>query len=944
MSIKIEILDYVYGTDINIVDALAYSSIENGAFTVTDKHTIVCNNSGTGLDKIYDICDVISGKEYLVSFEISNYSGSGDMGFAISSVGVPLTLRGNSDGVYTDTFIATASGSLDMFGYDTNAGTIKNISIELYNVINWTKSIVGELDVTSHEDFPLALTFAISDIKNIDARSGVYSKTFKIPATKHNNKLLKNIFVINSHINNNILGKKRCRITLNGLPALEGLIKITGNTGYGRNPSNYSCVFFGNNLSWAKEIEDKSLSDIDWGSSGEDLATHRTDIETTWAYSDSTSSSSPIVYPIASYGRINENGTEGTIQLLNTRDETGGVGGQDGYYGFGDNGWSYGTPPPELDWRPMVWVKDTINKIFESSGYTIVSDFMNTQMFKQLVWALPNVKFNEKVSKSYYESNTVLCGLLNGISMDVSHACVPSFVAEFGVMKMYNSFYSENDGYKYVELDINSSNLDVELDQNSRIDNPSNTITMGRNGYYDVKLDGLKIKVAEAFKGGSDRKLIYRINADIHLQVQTVGETSWRDVDVTGTYWEFDGSYPYDSSEAAVSCGKHISTSYRDLSGISHRRYFNEGDKIRFNTRQNLWSNDNSQDFGVYLFIKATDGARLDVKFDSQYLEYGQAYNLSDVINSEYKQMDFVKGISHAFNLQMTTHETERIIYIEPFNDFYQPKGTAIDWTAKLARDKDLSSKWIKSDLKRNIVFKYKSDSKDRKVEERGKLLFGGVKDEHPYLEDLGEQWEKGSSKFENPFFAGTYCDKDTDITTSTSSTFNTACLWEEDNLVDTYSRGEKGFGFEPRLLYWDRGLSGNANRSFSYENWGGNYQSYNTNIPQAVSYDTDNINSPNLCYGNVSVTDYDSATNTFAPQVSHSGLYETYYKGIMEVLFQNPRVITAYFDLKIIDIINLDFRKLVYVDGVYYRINKISDYAPHKNTPTKVELIQWIN
>jgi hypothetical protein len=292
----------------------------------------------------------------------------------------------------------------------------------------------------------------------------------------------------------------------------------------------------------------------------------------------------------------------------------------------------------------------------------------------------------------------------------------------------------------------------------------------------------------------------------------------------------------------------------------------------------------------------------------------------------------------------MTTDETDRIIYIEPFDDFYKPLGEAIDWTYKLARDKELSSKWIKSDLKRNIVFKYKSDGKDRKVEERGKLLFNNIKDEHPYLEDLGEQWVKGNSNFENPFFAGTYCDKDTDITVNNSSTFNTACLWEEDNLANGYNRAEKGYDFEPRLLYWDRGLSGNANRSFSFEYWAGNDWTYNTNIPQAVSYDTDNINSPNLCYGNVSVTDYDSATNTFAPQVSHSGLYETYYKGIMEVLFQNPREITAYFDLKVIDIMNLDFRKLVYVDGVYYRINKISDYAPHKNTPTKVELIQWIN
>jgi len=38
-----------------------------------------------------------------------------------------------------------------------------------------------------------------------------------------------------------------------------------------------------------------------------------------------------------------------------------------------------------------------------------------------------------------------------------------------------------------------------------------------------------------------------------------------------------------------------------------------------------------------------------------------------------------------------------------------------------------------------------------------------------------------------------------------------------------------------------------------------------------------------------------------------------------------------------------LDFRKLVYIDGVYWRVNKIVDYKPNKNEPTKVELIEWI-
>ena len=59
--------------------------------------------------------------------------------------------------------------------------------------INFDSSILGTLDVTSHSEFPLALTFTISDIKDINARKGSFSKTFKIPATKNNNRIYKNV-------------------------------------------------------------------------------------------------------------------------------------------------------------------------------------------------------------------------------------------------------------------------------------------------------------------------------------------------------------------------------------------------------------------------------------------------------------------------------------------------------------------------------------------------------------------------------------------------------------------------------------------------------------------------------------------------------------------------------------------------------------------------------
>jgi len=43
-------------------------------------------------------------------------------------------------------------------------------------------------------------------------------------------------------------------------------------------------------------------------------------------------------------------------------------------------------------------------------------------------------------------------------------------------------------------------------------------------------------------------------------------------------------------------------------------------------------------------------------------------------------------------------------------------------------------------------------------------------------------------------------------------------------------------------------------------------------------------------------------------------------------------------------DVATLDYRNLVFLDGLYYRLNKIVDYKPHLNESTKVELVEYFD
>ena len=98
------------------------------------------------------------------------------------------------------------------------------------------------------------------------------------------------------------------------------------------------------------------------------------------------------------------------------------------------------------------------------------------------------------------------------------------------------------------------------------------------------------------------------------------------------------------------------------------------------------------------------------------------------------------------------------------------------------------------------------------------------------------------------------------------------------------------------------------------------------------------------MSYGNIYSRTYDDTTNLYGSGQYVKGLYFTYYKFMIEQLKRKPRIKKLQIDLKVTDIINLDFRKLIYIDNVYYRLYKVNDYQPTKNTTTKVELIEWFD
>jgi len=881
---------------------------------------------------------------------------------------------------------------------------MSSVTIELLDYvydgsdIDWNKSVVGTLDISDNVEFPLSLTFAISDIRDINARKGSFSKTFKIPATKNNNQLYKSVYIINSTNENNISSKKPCRILINNLYSINGLLQLKS-IGTSDKPLYYSCVFYGDNLGWATNLGEKLLKDLGadgdaWDNlkgtgTGLNLQIDSPSISSTWVQDNAiyknqnnTANDFPIVYPITSYGDFNTSGDARTIQLLDTAKVylNQPASNKTGYVGTNDLGFNYGTPEPVVDWRPCLWVYDVFKEIFNQAGYTVVSNFIETEMFKKLLFSLPNFKYNNPDERY---NNFSFQGRFNA-----NRSANSARVFNNGGSPITTSFSASGEALVYDNVIYpygtsagsggGTGGFNIPLNGGSGYNTAQDIWYAPEFGKYDINLENWSLNFKDFYNtpvgGATPFTHMDILIKYVRVQVQklTVGQTHWQDVG----YMEGAVDLALSAGGGQGSGGSGSIIDYTAmLEKFNTTIYLNKNDQVRLHLKilakpQTSVSSFTGTITGTYqLFaqhntnIPARNGI-YDISIQPEYTQYGQTYDLKNVINKDYKQIDFIKGISHAFNSQFTSDEISKTVYIEPFDTFYNPLYNAIDWTDKLDIGQEAQDKWLNTDIKRDIIFKYKTDSSDEKVRQRAMDYFKEILDEYPYYETLSDEFERGTTTFENPFFAGTFNAKDLDSSIGSADPPFIACLWkkkEEEGFIspNDFARPDKGFDFLPRLLHWKNytasGLTFDTGKFASVQTWNGTNKSVAANsdltiggnvlfnrYPQATSVNRDDSTNPVLTYGNVYVRDFTDDTDEYSAYQIGKGLYETYYKQMVEMYKYNPRVKEAYINLKIKDVVNLDFRKLVYIDGVYYRLNKIIDFMPNNNKTTKVELIEF--
>lgn len=301
-------------------------------------------------------------------------------------------------------------------------------------------------------------------------------------------------------------------------------------------------------------------------------------------------------------------------------------------------------------------------------------------------------------------------------------------------------------------------------------------------------------------------------------------------------------------------------------------------------------------------------------------LNYGDNIVVNDTIPKGILQKDFFSSIVKMFNLYIfEDYTTEKKIKISPFVTFYED-ATAVDWSLKVDRSKPMRIKPMSELNSRYYGYKYKPDN-DFYAENYRKKYNDGYGD---YIYDSEYEFAKETTSVEL-IFASSVLYKESGTDKIYPAIYKKSNENLKEDKIDSIIRilqAKKITG----VTTW--ALKNGASTLASYTVYG--YAGH-LDDPASSTFDL-NFGVPKEIF-------------FLTSNYTESNLFNVYWSSYLaEITDKDSRLLTATFKLANKDIYNLDFSKLIWVDGVLYRLNKIEDFNASKEDTSKVELVKIIN
>ena len=335
----------------------------------------------------------------------------------------------------------------------------------------------------------------------------------------------------------------------------------------------------------------------------------------------------------------------------------------------------------------------------------------------------------------------------------------------------------------------------------------------------------------------------------------------------------------------------------------------------------------NQNDYiGTYLengsgTINITDGT-LKIDSDSNILvpvQYNETININQTIPKGIFQRDFFLSICKMFNLYVYEDQWDsKKLIIKPYIDFYD--GSFIDWSLKLDRDKPMSIKPMSEINARYFSFKYKDDN-DFYNENYKKKFNEGYAD---FIFDSQLDFVKETATTEIIFAASPLYQK------SATDKIYPAIYKKSDN-----NTKEDKMDFVIRILQ--------AKKITGKNSW--KIQNGATDLVTLTSYGyAGHLDDP---YSPTNDINFGAPKEIFFSLTTYptTNLFNAYYSDYMaEITDSDSKLLSCEALLNMADIQNLDFSKLVMVDNILFRLNKVDGFSVTDYKTVKIELLKVIN
>lgn len=324
-------------------------------------------------------------------------------------------------------------------------------------------------------------------------------------------------------------------------------------------------------------------------------------------------------------------------------------------------------------------------------------------------------------------------------------------------------------------------------------------------------------------------------------------------------------------------------------------------------------------------------------------LNYGETIPMNETIPKGIFQRDFVSSIMKMFNLMITESPTiEKHLVIEPYIDFFtsemfldvtddflvndtdllilEDHEQTVNWSDKVDRSRAFKLKPMSEINGRFFEYKFKSDS-DFYNEQYSKKYSQGYGDR---LVDTGFDWAN-DKKTADVIFAASVLKGvagEEKIFPAIYKLSNNNTTEDPMDHVIRILQAAKITG----VASWDLKNGATTLASLTNYGYGGHLDD-----PDAPTSDI-NFGAPFEL--NFSLAVSYPAANLF------NGFWSDY---IAEISDKNSKLMSCWLKLTEFEIVNLDFSKLVWIDGALWRLNKIVDFNPMDPGPTLCEFSKVI-